>query len=143
MGCGVFLQSDIVNQQRKGWHADEILAALCADLPLNVWIYAGGLNNMRPGWPEIHFARRDAQESCGGEDAVGFHRPKVQTPKSSCIPTPANRGRLVRLWWRWIGGRGGQSRFRGFDAVEKLTYSHDFDRHCLPLVSGQLPTDFH
>ena len=45
MGCGVFLQSDIVNQQRKGWQAEEILAALCAILPLNVWIYAGGLNN--------------------------------------------------------------------------------------------------
>jgi len=27
---GVFLQSDIVNQQRKGWQADEILAGLCA-----------------------------------------------------------------------------------------------------------------
>ena len=36
MGCGVFLQSDIVNQQRKGWQAEEILAGLCAILPLNV-----------------------------------------------------------------------------------------------------------
>ena len=34
MGCGVFLQSDIVNQQRKGWQAEEILAALCSILPL-------------------------------------------------------------------------------------------------------------
>jgi len=25
MGCGVFLQSDIVNQQRKGWSAEEII----------------------------------------------------------------------------------------------------------------------
>ena len=33
MGCGVFLQSDIVNQQRKGWQAEEILAALCSILP--------------------------------------------------------------------------------------------------------------
>src|SRR5260370_41074186 len=47
MGCGVFLQSDIVNQQRKGWQADEILAGLCALLPLNVWIYAGGLDNLQ------------------------------------------------------------------------------------------------
>src|SRR5262249_19042558 len=46
MGCGVFLQSDIVNQQRKGWQTDEILAGLCATLPLNVWVYAGGLNNL-------------------------------------------------------------------------------------------------
>src|SRR6202521_2542867 len=40
MGCGVFLQSDIVNQQRKGWQAAAILAGPCASLPLNVWIYA-------------------------------------------------------------------------------------------------------
>src|SRR5262249_28853050 len=46
MGCGVFLQSDIVNQQRQGWHAEEILAGLCGILPLNVWVYAGGLNNL-------------------------------------------------------------------------------------------------
>ena len=43
MGCGVFLQSDIVNQQRKGWSAEEIMAALAAVLPVNVWIYAGQL----------------------------------------------------------------------------------------------------
>ena len=36
MGCGVFLQSDIVNQQRKGWSAEEIMAALAAVLPVNV-----------------------------------------------------------------------------------------------------------
>ena len=47
MGCGVFLQSDIVNQQRKGWSADEIMASLAAVLPMNVWIYAGQLQNMR------------------------------------------------------------------------------------------------
>ena len=34
MGCGVFLQSDIVNQQRKGWSAEEIMASLAAVLPL-------------------------------------------------------------------------------------------------------------
>src|SRR5262249_52135706 len=47
MGCGVFLQSDIVNQQRKGWSAPEIMAALAAVLPVNVWIYAGQLQNLR------------------------------------------------------------------------------------------------
>ena len=47
MGCGVFLQSDIVNQQRKGWSADEIMASLAAVLPVNVWVYAGQLQNLR------------------------------------------------------------------------------------------------
>jgi hypothetical protein len=36
-----------VNQQRKGWSADEIMAALAAVLPVNVWIYAGQLQNLR------------------------------------------------------------------------------------------------
>ena len=48
MGCGVFLQSDIVNQQRKGWSAEEIMASLAAVLPLNVWVYAGQLQNLPP-----------------------------------------------------------------------------------------------
>ena len=47
MGCGVFLQSDIVNQQRKGWSADEIMASLAAVLPVNVWVYAGQVQNLR------------------------------------------------------------------------------------------------
>src|SRR5204862_7188098 len=46
MGCGVFLQSDIVNQQRKGWSSEEIMASLAAVLPLNVWVYAGQLQNL-------------------------------------------------------------------------------------------------
>ena len=73
MGCGVFLQSDIVNQQRKGWQAEEILAALCSILPLNVWIYAGGMNNLDAGGQEIYPAGRHAQESGRGENAGGFH----------------------------------------------------------------------
>ena len=76
MGCGVFLQSDIVNQQRKGWQADEILAGLCAILPLNVWIYAGGLNNLTSGRQEIHPAGRHAQEPRRGEDAGRLHPEK-------------------------------------------------------------------
>src|SRR3989337_1495528 len=46
MGCGVFLQSDIVNQQRKGWSAEQIMASLAAVLPVNVWVYAGQLQNL-------------------------------------------------------------------------------------------------
>ncbi len=46
MGCGVFLQSDIVNQQRKGWSSQEIMASLATVLPHNVWVYAGQLQNL-------------------------------------------------------------------------------------------------
>jgi len=38
-GCAVFLQSDVVDHQRRGWRPNEILAGLAAVLPKNVWLY--------------------------------------------------------------------------------------------------------
>ena len=97
MGCGVFLQSDIVNQQRKGWSADEIMASLAAVLPLNVWVYAGQLQNLARG--------RDANSSCRAARTVTsrWSRPrsissprKVPMPRSWSIPIPARRARSAR-----------------------------------------------
>jgi predicted CoA-substrate-specific enzyme activase len=45
-GCGVFLQSDIVNFQRKGWTPDEILAGLACVLPKNIWLYVCQIPNL-------------------------------------------------------------------------------------------------
>ena len=45
-GCAVFLQSDIVNSQRKGWAQQEILAGLAAVLPKNVFLYVAGVSNV-------------------------------------------------------------------------------------------------
>ncbi|MBK1735100.1 CoA activase [Halorhodospira abdelmalekii] len=44
-GCAVFLQSDIVDFQRKGWRANEILAGLAAVLPKNIWLYVAQIAN--------------------------------------------------------------------------------------------------
>jgi len=38
-GCAVFLQSDVVDHQRRGWRPNEIMAGLAAVLPKNVWLY--------------------------------------------------------------------------------------------------------
>lgn len=38
-GCAVFMESDIVNFQRLGWQAKEIMAALAQVLPKNIWLY--------------------------------------------------------------------------------------------------------
>src|SRR4029453_13660387 len=38
-GCAVFMQSDIVNFQRQGWRAEEILAGLAAGLPKKIFFY--------------------------------------------------------------------------------------------------------
>src|SRR6266403_173633 len=45
-GCAVFMQSDIVNFQRQGWQAEEILAGLAAVLPKNVFLYVAAIPNL-------------------------------------------------------------------------------------------------
>ena len=123
MGCGVFLQSDIVNQQRKGWHADEILAALCAVLPLNVWIYAGGLNNMRQVGRKYILQGGTHKNLAVVKTQLDFINSKVKDAEVIVHPYPGESGAigaaLVALDWHQAGG---QSRFRGFQAVEQITY---------------------
>ena len=40
------MQSDIVNFQRQGWRAEEILAGLAAVLPKNVFLYVASIPNL-------------------------------------------------------------------------------------------------
>ena len=123
MGCGVFLQSDIVNQQRKGWQAEEILAALCAILPLNVWIYAGGLNNLTQVGKKYILQGGTHKNLAVVKTQVDFIRSKIPDAEVVVHPYSGEAGAigaaLVSLeWWE----KGGRSRFRGFDVIEHLTY---------------------
>ncbi len=45
-GCAVFMQSDIVDFQRQGWSAVEIMAGLAAVLPKNIWLYVAQVPNL-------------------------------------------------------------------------------------------------
>jgi predicted CoA-substrate-specific enzyme activase len=123
MGCGVFLQSDIVNQQRKGWQADEILAALCAILPLNVWIYAGGLNNLRQVGRKFILQGGTHKNLAVVKTQVDFILSKIPEAEVVVHPYSGEAGAigaaLVALDWR---ERGGRTSFRGFDAIERLAY---------------------
>jgi predicted CoA-substrate-specific enzyme activase len=123
MGCGVFLQSDIVNQQRKGWQAEEILAGLCAILPLNVWIYAGGLNNLTSVGKKYILQGGTHKNLAVVKTQVDFIVKKVPGAEVVVHPYSGEAGAigaaLVALdWWE----SGGESKFRGFDAIERLTY---------------------
>jgi predicted CoA-substrate-specific enzyme activase len=123
MGCGVFLQSDIVNQQRKGWQAEEILAALCSILPLNVWIYAGGLNNLAVVGKKYILQGGTHKNLAVVKTQVDFIRSKVPDAEVVVHPYSGEAGAigaaLVSLeWWE----KGGRSTFRGFDVIEQLTY---------------------
>ena len=123
MGCGVFLQSDIVNQQRKGWQAEEILAGLCAILPLNVWIYAGGLNNLQQVGRKYILQGGTHRNLAVVKTQVDFILGKVPEAEVVVHPYSGEAGAigaaLVALdWWN----NGGRTMFRGFDAIEKLSY---------------------
>ncbi len=123
MGCGVFLQSDIVNQQRKGWQADEILAALCAILPLNVWIYAGGLNNLNQVGRKYILQGGTHKNLAVVKTQVDFILSKIPEAEVVVHPFSGEAGAigaaLVALeWWE----KGGRTSFRGFDAIDRLTY---------------------
>ena len=124
MGCGVFLQSDIVNQQRKGWQAEEILAGLCSILPLNVWIYAGGLNNLAQVGKKYILQGGTHKNLAVVKTQVDFIRSKVPDADVVVHPYSGEAGAigaaLVSLdWWE----KGGRSQFRGFDVIENLTYA--------------------
>ncbi len=123
MGCGVFLQSDIVNQQRKGWQAEEILAALCSILPLNVWIYAGGMNNLNQVGKKFILQGGTHKNLAVVKTQVDFIRSKVPDAEVVVHPYSGEAGAigaaLVSLdWWE----KGGVSTFRGFDVIDNLTY---------------------
>jgi predicted CoA-substrate-specific enzyme activase len=124
MGCGVFLQSDIVNQQRKGWQAEEILAALCSILPLNVWIYAGGLNNLTSVGKKYILQGGTHKNLAVVKTQVDFIRSKVPDAEVVVHPYSGEAGAigaaLVALDW---AERGNRSQFRGFDVIEQLTYT--------------------
>ena len=126
-GCAVFMQSDIVNFQRQGWRAEEILAGLAAVLPKNVFLYVASIpnlaalgsrfvlqggtqNNLAVVKAEVDFIRNSfratgkqpeiiVHEHCGESGAIGAAQ------------------EALRLW------RNGQhTTFVGLDAVRKIEY---------------------
>ncbi len=126
-GCAVFMQSDIVNFQRQGWRAEEILAGLAAVLPKNVFLYVASIpnlaalgsrfvlqggtqNNLAVVKAEVDFIRNSfratgkqpeiiVHEHCGESGAIGAAQESL------------------RLW-----RNGQQTAFVGLDAVRKIEY---------------------
>jgi predicted CoA-substrate-specific enzyme activase len=130
MGCGVFLQSDIVNQQRKGWSADEIMAGLAAVLPLNVWVYAGQLQNLAAagrkfvlqGGTHLNLAVVKAQ--------VDFIRAKVRDAEIVVHPYSGEAGAIgAALCAGDSMAAGASTRFRGYDVIESLEYTSTTNEH--------------
>lgn len=130
MGCAVFLQSDIINQQRKGWSADEMMAALAAVLPLNVWIYAGQLQNLRAVGRKFVLQGGTHRNLAVVKAQVDFLREKAPGADVAVHPFPGEAGAigaaLCALDWR---RKGRPSGFRGFDTIEALRYKTTLNKH--------------
>ncbi len=123
MGCGVFLQSDIVNQQRKGWNVEEILAGLCAVLPRNVWLYAGGINNFAQVGRKYVLQGGTHRNLAVVKAQVDFIRSKVPDAEIVVHPYCGEAGAIgAAIAAARSVGASERSRFRGYDAMEKLQF---------------------
>jgi len=130
MGCGVFLQSDIVNQQRKGWSAEEIMASLAAVLPLNVWIYAGQLQNLASAGRKFVLQGGTHRNLAVVKAQVDFIRGKVPDAEIVVHPYSGEAGAIGAALC--AGERlkaNAPSRFRGFDVIEALEYTSTTNEH--------------
>ena len=121
MGCGVFLQSDIVNQQRKGWAAEEIMAALAAVLPLNVWIYAGQLQNLRAAGRKFVLQGGTHKNLAVVKAQVDFITGRVPDAEIAIHPHSGEAGAIGAALALPADWAARPSRFRGFAAIAALT----------------------
>jgi predicted CoA-substrate-specific enzyme activase len=127
MGCGVFLQSDIVNQQRKGWSAEEIMASLAAVLPLNVWVYAGQLQNLAAAGRKFVLQGGTHRNLAVVKAQVDFIRAKVPDAEVVVHPHCGEAGAIGAALAARVAAaprRAGpaRSRFRGHEAIEALRH---------------------
>jgi predicted CoA-substrate-specific enzyme activase len=130
MGCGVFLQSDIVNQQRKGWAAEEIMASLASVLPLNVWIYAGQLQNLRSAGKKFVLQGGTHRNLAVVKAQVDFITAKVPEAEIVVHPYSGEAGAIgAALCISDRRQKDQSSRFRGFDTIESLAYTSTSNQH--------------
>ena len=145
MGCGVFLQSDIVNQQRKGWSADEIMAGLAAVLPLNVWVYAGQLQNLAAAGRKFILQGGTHRNLAVVKAQVDFIAAKVPDAEIVVHPVFRRGGRDRRGAVRRRPGARRRSdtlsRLRR-DRVSRV-HEHDQRAHDVHVVSGELQAHVH
>jgi len=144
MGCGVFLQSDIVNQQRKGWSSEEIMASLAAVLPLNVWVYAGQLQNLAAAGKKFVLQGGTHRNLAVVKAQVDFVASKVPGAEIVVHPFPGEAGDRRRAV------RPGLVARRQADAIPRLRHhrgagvpEHDQRAHHVQVVPGQLPAHLH
>src|ERR1700678_2551492 len=126
-GCAVFMQSDIVNFQRQGWRAEEILAGLAAVLPKNVFLYVASIPNLAnlgtrfvlQGGTQNNLAVVKAEvDFINASFRSGDRKPEIivheHCGESGAIGAAVEAGRLYR--------NGRRTTFIGLEAVANIRY---------------------
>src|SRR5882724_1836598 len=126
-GCAVFMQSDIVNFQRQGWRAEEILAGLAAVLPKNVFLYVAAIPNLAALGSRFVLQGGTQNNLAVVKSEVDFirssFRAQGQTPEIIVHEHCGESGAIgagveaLRLW-----KNGKQTSFIGLDAVRNIQY---------------------
>jgi len=126
-GCAVFMQSDIVDFQRQGWKAEEIMAGLCNVLPKNIWLYVSQIPNLSAigrrfllqGGTQYNLAAVKAQvdfieSRFKGKEFQADVIVHEHCGEAGAIGAGLEAGRL------WDNGR--QSTFIGLEAIQRIQY---------------------
>src|ERR1700746_3817631 len=126
-GCAVFMQSDIVNFQRQGWRAEEILAGLAAVLPKNVFLYVASIPNLAALGTRFVLQGGTQKNLAVVKAEVDFIRNSFRatgkTPEIIVHEHCGESGAIgaaqesLRLW-----RNGQQTTFIGLDSVRKIEY---------------------
>lgn len=126
-GCAVFMQTDIVNFQRQGWRAEEILAGLADVLPKNIWLYVAQVPNLPKlgtkfilqGGTQRNLAAVKAQVDFIRSRFAGLEQQPEIIVHKFCGESGAIGAALeaLRLWQN-----GKQTSFIGFEAVKDITF---------------------
>ena len=126
-GCAVFMQSDIVNFQRQGWRAEEILAGLAAVLPKNIFLYVASIPNLAKlgrrfilqGGTQKNLAAVKAEV-----DFVKSHFHSSETQPEVIVHEHCGEsgaiGAAVEAMRLWKNGL--KTTFIGLDAVKNISY---------------------
>jgi predicted nucleotide-binding protein (sugar kinase/HSP70/actin superfamily) len=121
------MQSDIVNFQRQGWRAEEILAGLAAVLPKNIFLYVASIPNLAKlgtrfilqGGTQKNLAAVKAEVDFVKSHFHGAEAEAEVIVHQHCGESGAI-GAAVEAIRLWKNGR--QSTFIGLDAVRSISY---------------------
>jgi predicted CoA-substrate-specific enzyme activase len=125
-GCAVFMQSDIVNFQRQGWRAEEILAGLAAVLPKNIFLYVASIPNLAKLGTRFILQGGTQKNLAAVKSEVDFVRSHFhgeQEPEIIVHEHCGESGAIgagVEAMRLWKNGR--TTTFIGADAVQRISY---------------------